>query len=74
MDTPRVMMTPPPVAPQQPKNIHINPHFKGAVVAPVQGVCLGSIPRVDSYPVFPGEVKGVRHTKKQVLGPLGLLP
>lgn len=36
MEAPRVMMTPPPVTPQQPKNIHINPHFKGAVVTPVQ--------------------------------------
>ncbi|XP_023392501.1 RNA-binding protein 33 [Pteropus vampyrus] len=36
IEAPRVMMTPPPVTPQQPKNIHINPHFKGAVVAPVQ--------------------------------------
>lgn len=34
------MMTPPPVTPPQPKNIHINPHFKGAVVTPVQGTCL----------------------------------
>lgn len=40
MDAPRVLMTPPPGAPQQPKNIHINPHFKGAVVTPVQGTCL----------------------------------
>lgn len=39
MEAPRVMMTPPPVTPQQPKNIHINPHFKGAVVTPVQGTC-----------------------------------
>ncbi|KAG8506122.1 RNA-binding protein 33 [Galemys pyrenaicus] len=36
VETPRVMMTPPPGTPQQPKNIHINPHFKGAVVTPVQ--------------------------------------
>ena len=40
IEAPRVMMTPPPVTPQQPKNIHINPHFKGAVVTPVQGTCL----------------------------------
>eukprot|EP00069_Balaena_mysticetus_P020080 bmy_12667T0 len=36
IEAPRAMMTPPPVTPQQPKNIHINPHFKGAVVTPVQ--------------------------------------
>ncbi|XP_040521696.1 RNA-binding protein 33 isoform X10 [Gallus gallus] len=36
IETPRIMMTPPPVTPQQPKNIHINPHFKGTVVTPVQ--------------------------------------
>nr|XP_036855343.1 RNA-binding protein 33 isoform X1 [Manis javanica] len=36
IEAPRVMMTPPPASPQQPKNIHINPHFKGAVVTPVQ--------------------------------------
>jgi len=40
MEAPRGMLTPPPVTPQQPKNIHINPHFKGAVVTPVQGTCL----------------------------------
>jgi hypothetical protein len=34
-----MMLTPPPVTPQQPKNIHINPHFKGTVVTPVQGMC-----------------------------------
>ncbi|XP_060638569.2 RNA-binding protein 33 isoform X2 [Anolis sagrei] len=36
LETPRILMTPPPVASQQPKNIHINPHFKGTVVTPVQ--------------------------------------
>uniref|UniRef100_A0A8D0GAR2 Uncharacterized protein n=1 Tax=Sphenodon punctatus TaxID=8508 RepID=A0A8D0GAR2_SPHPU len=37
LETPRILLTPPPVTPQQPKNIHINPHFKGPVVTPVQG-------------------------------------
>ncbi|XP_032093166.1 RNA-binding protein 33 isoform X3 [Thamnophis elegans] len=36
VDNPRLLMTSPSVASQQPKNIHINPHFKGAVVTPVQ--------------------------------------
>ncbi|XP_042333001.1 RNA-binding protein 33 isoform X2 [Sceloporus undulatus] len=36
LETPRILMTPPPVTSQQPKNIHINPHFKGTVVTPVQ--------------------------------------
>ncbi|XP_075778874.1 RNA-binding protein 33 isoform X3 [Pelodiscus sinensis] len=36
IETPGIMMTPPPVTPQQPKNIHINPHFKGTVVTPGQ--------------------------------------
>ncbi|XP_077160099.1 RNA-binding protein 33 isoform X3 [Paroedura picta] len=36
LETPRILMTPPPVTSQQPKNIHINPHFKGNVVTPVQ--------------------------------------
>ncbi|XP_026577914.1 RNA-binding protein 33-like isoform X3 [Pseudonaja textilis] len=36
VETPRILMTPPSVASQQPKNIHINPHFKGTVVTPVQ--------------------------------------
>uniref|UniRef100_A0A8C6VDN4 RRM domain-containing protein n=1 Tax=Naja naja TaxID=35670 RepID=A0A8C6VDN4_NAJNA len=36
VDAPRILMTSPSVASQQPKNIHINPHFKGAVVTPVQ--------------------------------------
>ncbi|XP_070584386.1 RNA-binding protein 33 isoform X3 [Erythrolamprus reginae] len=31
VDPPRMLMTSPSVASQQPKNIHINPHFKGAV-------------------------------------------
>ncbi|KAK9395777.1 RNA-binding protein 33-like [Crotalus adamanteus] len=35
VETPRILMTPS-VASQQPKNIHINPHFKGTVVTPVQ--------------------------------------
>ncbi|KAG8147114.1 hypothetical protein E2320_022557, partial [Naja naja] len=37
VESPRILMTPPSVASQQPKNIHINPHFKGTVVTPVQG-------------------------------------
>ncbi|KAJ6650867.1 hypothetical protein lerEdw1_002379 [Lerista edwardsae] len=36
LETPRILMNPPPVTSQQPKNIHINPHFKGTVVTPVQ--------------------------------------
>ncbi|XP_029444325.1 RNA-binding protein 33 isoform X3 [Rhinatrema bivittatum] len=36
VENPRMMMNSPSMNNQQPKNIHINPHFKGAVVTPVQ--------------------------------------
>ncbi|XP_036103353.1 RNA-binding protein 33 [Molossus molossus] len=65
MEAPRVMMTPPPVTPQQPKNIHINPHFKGAVVTPVQVPLLPvpSQPRPAVGPQrFPGPPEFPQHT------------
>ncbi|XP_036281728.1 RNA-binding protein 33 isoform X2 [Pipistrellus kuhlii] len=65
MEAPRVMMTPPPVTPQQPKNIHINPHFKGAVVTPVQ-VPLLPVPSQQRPAVgpqrFPGPPEFAQHT------------
>ncbi|XP_072820192.1 RNA-binding protein 33 isoform X4 [Vicugna pacos] len=65
IETPRVMMTPPPATPQQPKNIHINPHFKGAVVTPVQVPLLPvpSQPRPAVGPQrFPGPPEFPQHT------------
>ncbi|XP_054548758.1 RNA-binding protein 33 [Talpa occidentalis] len=65
IETPRVMMTPPPGTPQQPKNIHINPHFKGAVVTPVQVPLLPvpSQPRPAVGPQrFPGPPEFPQHT------------
>ncbi|XP_053464860.1 RNA-binding protein 33 isoform X5 [Nycticebus coucang] len=65
METPRIMMTPPPVTPQQPKNIHINPHFKGTVVTPVQVPLLPvpSQPRPAVGPQrFPGPPEFPQHT------------
>ncbi|XP_047551830.1 RNA-binding protein 33 isoform X7 [Lutra lutra] len=65
IEAPRVMMTPPPVTPQQPKNIHINPHFKGAVVTPVQVPLLPvpSQPRPAVGPQrFPGPPEFPQHT------------
>ncbi|XP_064343232.1 RNA-binding protein 33 isoform X5 [Camelus dromedarius] len=65
IEAPRVMMTPPPATPQQPKNIHINPHFKGAVVTPVQVPLLPvpSQPRPAVGPQrFPGPPEFPQHT------------
>uniref|UniRef100_A0A2K5UPG4 RNA-binding protein 33 n=1 Tax=Macaca fascicularis TaxID=9541 RepID=A0A2K5UPG4_MACFA len=65
LETPRMMMTPPPVTPQQPKNIHINPHFKGTVVTPVQVPLLPvpSQPRPAVGPQrFPGPPEFPQHT------------
>uniref|UniRef100_G3TFU8 RNA-binding protein 33 n=1 Tax=Loxodonta africana TaxID=9785 RepID=G3TFU8_LOXAF len=65
IETPRIMMTPPPVTPQQPKNIHINPHFKGTVVTPVQVplLPLPSQPRPAVGPQrFPGPPEFPQHT------------
>ncbi|EHB00993.1 RNA-binding protein 33, partial [Heterocephalus glaber] len=65
MEAPRVMLTPPPVTPQQPKNIHINPHFKGTVVTPVQVPLLPvpSQPRPAVGPQrFPGPPEFPQHT------------
>ncbi|XP_049498114.1 RNA-binding protein 33 isoform X1 [Panthera uncia] len=65
MEAPRLMITPPPVTPQQPKNIHINPHFKGAVVTPVQVPLLPvpSQPRPAVGPQrFPGPPEFPQHT------------
>ncbi|XP_058516627.1 RNA-binding protein 33 isoform X2 [Ochotona princeps] len=65
IETPRIMMTPPPVTPQQPKNIHINPHFKGTVVTPVQVPLLPvpSQPRPAVGPQrFPGPPEFPQHT------------
>ncbi|XP_032499982.1 RNA-binding protein 33 isoform X7 [Phocoena sinus] len=65
IEAPRAMMTPPPVTPQQPKNIHINPHFKGAVVTPVQVPLLPvpSQPRPAVGPQrFPGPPEFPQHT------------
>lgn len=65
IETPRMMLTPPPVTPQQPKNIHINPHFKGTVVTPVQVPLLPvpSQPRPAVGPQrFPGPPEFPQHT------------
>lgn len=65
IETPRMMLTPPPVTPQQPKNIHINPHFKGTVVTPVQVPLLPvpSQPRPAVGPQrFPGSPEFPQHT------------
>uniref|UniRef100_A0A8C9USH9 RNA-binding protein 33 n=1 Tax=Spermophilus dauricus TaxID=99837 RepID=A0A8C9USH9_SPEDA len=65
IEAPRMMLTPPPVTPQQPKNIHINPHFKGTVVTPVQVPLLPvpSQPRPAVGPQrFPGPPEFPQHT------------
>ncbi|XP_039086598.1 RNA-binding protein 33 isoform X2 [Hyaena hyaena] len=71
MEAPRLMITPPPVTPQQPKNIHINPHFKGAVVTPVQVPLLPgpSQPRpAVGPPRLPGPPEFPQHTPGPVPG------
>uniref|UniRef100_A0A670ZKD9 RNA-binding protein 33-like n=1 Tax=Pseudonaja textilis TaxID=8673 RepID=A0A670ZKD9_PSETE len=60
VETPRILMTPPSVASQQPKNIHINPHFKGTVVTPVQ-VPLLPVPTQPRPAVGPQRFAGHLH-------------
>ncbi|XP_027428827.1 RNA-binding protein 33 isoform X6 [Zalophus californianus] len=69
MEAPRGMMTPPPVTPQQPKNIHINPHFKGAVVTPVQ-VPLLPVPSQPRPAVGPQRFPGPPEFPQHAPGPV----
>ncbi|KAM9387237.1 LOW QUALITY PROTEIN: RNA-binding protein 33 [Phaethornis superciliosus] len=69
IETPRIMMTPPPVTPQQPKNIHINPHFKGTVVTPVQ-VPLLPVPAQPRPAVGPQRFPGPPDFQQHAPGPV----
>ncbi|XP_077915916.1 RNA-binding protein 33 isoform X2 [Halichoerus grypus] len=69
MEAPRGMLTPPPVTPQQPKNIHINPHFKGAVVTPVQ-VPLLPVPSQPRPAVGPQRFPGPPEFPQHAPGPV----
>ncbi|XP_030300065.1 RNA-binding protein 33 isoform X5 [Calypte anna] len=69
IETPRIMMTPPPVTPQQPKNIHINPHFKGTVVTPVQ-VPLLPVPAQPRPAVGPQRFPGPPDFQQHPPGPV----
>ncbi|XP_068790378.1 RNA-binding protein 33 isoform X2 [Struthio camelus] len=69
IETPRIMMTPPPVTPQQPKNIHINPHFKGTVVTPVQ-VPLLPVPAQPRPAVGPQRFPGPPDFQQHTPGPV----
>nr|XP_033787509.1 RNA-binding protein 33 isoform X2 [Geotrypetes seraphini] len=68
-ENPRMMMTPPPVNNQQPKNIHINPHFKGAVVTPVQ-VPLLPLPNQPRPAVGPQRFPGPPDFQQHAPGPM----
>ncbi|XP_030054389.1 RNA-binding protein 33 isoform X2 [Microcaecilia unicolor] len=71
VEAPRMMMTPPPVNQQQPKNIHINPHFKGAVVTPVQGrVPLLPLPNQPRPAVGPQRFPGPPDFQQHTPGPI----
>ncbi|XP_039379183.1 RNA-binding protein 33 isoform X2 [Mauremys reevesii] len=69
IETPGIMMTPPPVTPQQPKNIHINPHFKGTVVTPVQ-VPLLPVPTQPRPAVGPQRFPGPPDFQQHPPGPV----
>ncbi|XP_060104037.1 RNA-binding protein 33-like isoform X1 [Heteronotia binoei] len=69
LETPRILMTPPPVTSQQPKNIHINPHFKGTVVTPVQ-VPLLPVPTQPRPAVGPQRFPGPPDFQQNPPGPV----
>ncbi|XP_062982068.1 RNA-binding protein 33 isoform X2 [Elgaria multicarinata webbii] len=69
LETPRILMTPPPVTSQQPKNIHINPHFKGTVVTPVQ-VPLLPVPAQPRPAVGPQRFPGPPDFQQNPPGPV----
>ncbi|XP_063159446.1 RNA-binding protein 33 isoform X2 [Candoia aspera] len=69
VETPRILMTPPSVASQQPKNIHINPHFKGTVVTPVQ-VPLLPVPTQPRPAVGPQRFPGPPDFQQNPPGPV----
>ncbi|XP_048366260.1 RNA-binding protein 33 isoform X3 [Sphaerodactylus townsendi] len=70
LETSRILMTPPPpVTSQQPKNIHINPHFKGTVVTPVQ-VPLLPVPTQPRPAVGPQRFPGPPDFQQNPPGPV----
>nr|XP_056713104.1 RNA-binding protein 33 [Euleptes europaea] len=69
LETPRILMTPPPATSQQPKNIHINPHFKGTVVTPVQ-VPLLPVPTQPRPAVGPQRFPGPPDFQQNPPGPV----
>lgn len=69
LETPRMLMNPPPVTSQQPKNIHINPHFKGTVVTPVQ-VPLLPVPSQPRPSVGPQRFPGPPDFQQNPPGPV----
>ncbi|XP_061443562.1 RNA-binding protein 33 isoform X2 [Rhineura floridana] len=69
LETSRMLMTPPPVTSQQPKNIHINPHFKGPVVTPVQ-VPLLPVPNQPRPAVGPQRFPGPPEFQQNPGGPV----
>ncbi|KAM3823289.1 RNA-binding protein 33 isoform 1-T1 [Vipera latastei] len=69
VDAPRILMTSPSVASQQPKNIHINPHFKGTVVTPVQ-VPLLPVPTQPRPAVGPQRFPGPPDFQQNTPGPV----
>ncbi|XP_034257538.1 RNA-binding protein 33 isoform X3 [Pantherophis guttatus] len=69
VDGPRMLMTSPSVASQQPKNIHINPHFKGTVVTPVQ-VPLLPVPTQPRPAVGPQRFPGPPDFQQNAPGPV----
>ncbi|XP_026574136.1 RNA-binding protein 33 isoform X3 [Pseudonaja textilis] len=68
VDAPRILMTSS-AASQQPKNIHINPHFKGTVVTPVQ-VPLLPVPTQPRPAVGPQRFPGPPDFQQNTPGPV----
>ncbi|XP_026536724.1 RNA-binding protein 33 isoform X4 [Notechis scutatus] len=69
VDAPRMLMTSSSAASQQPKNIHINPHFKGTVVTPVQ-VPLLPVPTQPRPAVGPQRFPGPPDFQQNTPGPV----
>uniref|UniRef100_A0A8C5RBJ2 RNA binding motif protein 33 n=1 Tax=Laticauda laticaudata TaxID=8630 RepID=A0A8C5RBJ2_LATLA len=69
VDAPRILMTSSSAASQQPKNIHINPHFKGTVVTPVQ-VPLLPVPTQPRPAVGPQRFPGPPDFQQNTTGPV----
>ncbi|XP_043920719.1 RNA-binding protein 33 [Protopterus annectens] len=69
LEPPRMLMPPPPT-PQQPKNIHINPHFKGPVTSSMQVPLLPLPPEQPKLVLEPPRFPGSSEFQPHPPGPL----